>query len=177
MKPLRAYDAAAVAGDKEAMDAALVDLKADYPYFGYGYLDSPEEAVPPVAMTFYSFHIMVIAGGYLLLFFAFRVCRQLLAPAVAYPQVGMHRRHAVDSDCMDLFAGRMDYRRSGPPAVGHPGHPAYTCGNKRHRGIIGDNHILHVCSGVYRASRGGNEHNGHPNQQILEENINEIAKS
>ena len=68
---LRAYDAAAVAGDKEAMDAALVDLKADYPYFGYGYLDSPEEAVPPVAMTFYSFHIMVIAGGYLLLFFAF----------------------------------------------------------------------------------------------------------
>ncbi|MDE7397467.1 MAG: cytochrome ubiquinol oxidase subunit I, partial [Muribaculum sp.] len=41
-------------------------LKADYQYFGYGYLDSPQEAVPPVALTFYSFRIMVMGGGYLL---------------------------------------------------------------------------------------------------------------
>ena len=66
---LRAFDTAMTNGDRAAMEAARAKLKEDYRYFGYGYLDSPEEAVPPVGMTFYSFHIMVIAGGYLLLFF------------------------------------------------------------------------------------------------------------
>lgn len=65
---LRRFDAALAAGDNAAMDAARAEIKANYPYFGYGYLDSPEEAVPPVGITFYSFHIMVLAGGYLLLF-------------------------------------------------------------------------------------------------------------
>ena len=32
-------------GDKSAMDVAAGDIKANYKYFGYGYLDSPEEAV------------------------------------------------------------------------------------------------------------------------------------
>ncbi len=66
---LRRYDAASSAGDKEAMEAADRDLKADFGYFGYGYLSSPDEAVPPVALTFYAFRVMVMAGGYLLLFF------------------------------------------------------------------------------------------------------------
>ena len=65
---LRRFDAALAAGDNAAMDAARAEIKANYPYFGYGYLNSPEEAVPPVGITFYSFHIMVLAGGYLLLF-------------------------------------------------------------------------------------------------------------
>lgn len=62
------YDAARRNGDTAAMDEALSRIKADYRYFGYGYLDSPQEAVPPVATTFYAFRIMVMAGGYLLLF-------------------------------------------------------------------------------------------------------------
>ena len=66
---LRRYDAASSAGDKEAMEAAERDLKADFDNFGYGYLSSPDEAVPPVALTFYAFRVMVMAGGYLLLFF------------------------------------------------------------------------------------------------------------
>lgn len=65
---LRAYDAATTRMDQAAMDSAKAELMANYKYFGYGYLDSPYEAVPPVGVTFYSFHIMVIAGGYLLLF-------------------------------------------------------------------------------------------------------------
>ncbi len=65
---LRAFDTAMAKGDHAAMEEARAKLKEDYRYFGYGYLDSPEEAVPPVAMTFYSFHIMVLAGGYLTLF-------------------------------------------------------------------------------------------------------------
>ena len=66
---LRRYDAAARANDSAAMAAANEDLKADFRYFGYGYLDNPDEAVPPVALTFYSFRLMVMGGGYLLLFF------------------------------------------------------------------------------------------------------------
>lgn len=65
---LRAFDRAMAAGDKAAMDSARLVIKENYKYFGYGYLDSPEEAIPPVAVTFYSFHIMVIIGGYLVAF-------------------------------------------------------------------------------------------------------------
>lgn len=70
---LRDFDAAMVASDSAAMADANKRLRENYRYFGYGYLDSPQEAVPPVAMTFYSFHIMVLAGGYLLLFFIISV--------------------------------------------------------------------------------------------------------
>lgn len=65
---LRAFDKALAAGDEAGMAAAKAGLQKNYKYFGYGYLDSPEEAIPPVGMTFYSFHIMVLAGGYLLLY-------------------------------------------------------------------------------------------------------------
>lgn len=65
---LRRFDAASAAGDSAAMAQAAADLKVNYKYFGYGYLESPYDAVPPVATTFYSFHIMVLLGGYLLLF-------------------------------------------------------------------------------------------------------------
>ncbi len=65
---LRDYEAARKAGDQAALQDALSRIQANYQYFGYGYFKSVDEAVPPVALTFYSFHIMVIAGGYLLLF-------------------------------------------------------------------------------------------------------------
>lgn len=37
--------------------------------FGYGYLEKPEDIVPPVALTFYSFHLMVALGSYFILLF------------------------------------------------------------------------------------------------------------
>lgn len=37
--------------------------------FGYGYLDKPEDIVPPVALTFYSFHVMVALGSYFIVLF------------------------------------------------------------------------------------------------------------
>ncbi len=66
---LRLYDVARAEGDSAAMAAARADFEAAYPYFGYGYLDSPQDAVPPVALTFYAFRVIVIIGGYLLLLF------------------------------------------------------------------------------------------------------------
>jgi cytochrome d ubiquinol oxidase subunit I len=41
---------------------ALANFKNYEEYLGYGYLQDAEEAVPPVALTFYSFHIMVALG-------------------------------------------------------------------------------------------------------------------
>ena len=66
---LRDFDAAKSAGDAAAMDAARVKLKENFNYFGYGYLNSVNEAIPNVPLVFYSFHIMVILGGYFMLFF------------------------------------------------------------------------------------------------------------
>lgn len=66
-KALADYDVASRAGDDAAMQAARTRLNANYKYFGYGYLDRPEDAVPPVALTFYSFRVMVMLGGFLLL--------------------------------------------------------------------------------------------------------------
>ena len=64
---LRAFDAATAAGNKAAADSAAQALKEDYKYFGYGYLTSPAQAVPPVALTYDSFRIMVGIGSLLLL--------------------------------------------------------------------------------------------------------------
>ncbi|MDE6772597.1 MAG: cytochrome ubiquinol oxidase subunit I, partial [Muribaculaceae bacterium] len=66
---LRAYDIAHASHDTVAMADAARELKKYYPYFGYGYFDSVEEAIPPVGVTFYSFRVMVILGSYFLLFF------------------------------------------------------------------------------------------------------------
>lgn len=66
---LREYDAARGASDTAAMAAAAASVKENFKYFGYGYFNSPADAVPPVALTFYAFRIMVFIGGYLLLFF------------------------------------------------------------------------------------------------------------
>lgn len=66
---LARYADAKSAGDCEAMKLAKTDVMKNFRYFGYGYLDNAEEAVPPIALTFYSFRIMVMAGGYLMLLF------------------------------------------------------------------------------------------------------------
>lgn len=66
---LRAFDAAHASGDEAAMQTATAEINTRYADFGYGYLDTPADAVPPVGLTFYSFHIMIIFGSYLLLFF------------------------------------------------------------------------------------------------------------
>ena len=66
---LRRFEAARKAGDAAAMEKARADMMKDYPFFGYGYFDSVDQAIPPVALTFYSFRVMVIVGSYLILFF------------------------------------------------------------------------------------------------------------
>jgi cytochrome d ubiquinol oxidase subunit I len=59
---LDAYKQAKKAGDKAAADVHLVTFNEYKEFLGYGYLSKPEEAVPPVALSFNAFHVMIILG-------------------------------------------------------------------------------------------------------------------
>ena len=48
-----------------ALEARKV-LEENIQYFGYGYIDSPEELVPPVDLIYWAFRVMVGLGGFLL---------------------------------------------------------------------------------------------------------------
>ena len=66
---LAAYRAAQAAdNDAEAVEAAKV-LKENVAYFGYGYIKDVNDLVPNVPLTFYAFRVMVMLGGYFILFF------------------------------------------------------------------------------------------------------------
>lgn len=60
---LALYKKAKSTGDENGAAAALAAFNANKEFFGYGFLEKPEDAVPPVGLTFYSFHIMVILGS------------------------------------------------------------------------------------------------------------------
>ena len=64
---LAAYKAAINSGDETAKAESLARFTENQPYMGFGYMNSPEEIVPPVASTYYSFHYMVYAGSAILL--------------------------------------------------------------------------------------------------------------
>ena len=70
IQSLVTYRAAQQAGDAAAAKAAAESLRRSFHYMGYGYLHSSRELVPPVAITFYSFRIMVILGGFFVALFA-----------------------------------------------------------------------------------------------------------
>lgn len=66
---LAAYKAAGKAGDETAKAEALARFTPNQPYMGFGYLEKPEDVIPPVASVFYSFHYMVYVGSSILLLF------------------------------------------------------------------------------------------------------------
>ncbi len=65
----KAYTEAVKNKDKETMIKNEKIINDNIKYFGYGYLDKPEDIVPPVALTFYTFHIMVGLGSYFIALF------------------------------------------------------------------------------------------------------------
>lgn len=66
---LTSYKEAKKAGDEAAMSTANEKLQQYMPYFGYGYLKEPTDIVPPIALTFYSFHVMVGLGMWFIVLF------------------------------------------------------------------------------------------------------------
>jgi len=63
------YKKATAAKNDSVAAESKAKLEANFAHFGYGYLDHPEESIPNVQLTFYSFHFMVILGLYFILIF------------------------------------------------------------------------------------------------------------
>lgn len=59
---LDAYKQAKKGGDEDAAATHLAAFNDNKAFLGYGYLNKPEEAVPPVALSFNAFHVMIILG-------------------------------------------------------------------------------------------------------------------
>jgi cytochrome bd ubiquinol oxidase subunit I len=74
---LRQFKAAKKAGNEELAQKLRAELTSDdfqenyFKYFGYGFIENPNDLVPSVPLTFYSFHIMVGLGFMFVLLFIF----------------------------------------------------------------------------------------------------------
>ncbi|MDR3327936.1 MAG: cytochrome ubiquinol oxidase subunit I [Prevotellaceae bacterium] len=66
---LKNYRAAMAASDIATAQALLPQIDENIHHFGYGFFKDAKEAIPPIGLTFYAFHLMVILGGYFLIFF------------------------------------------------------------------------------------------------------------
>ena len=69
LEAFKEYKEAKKKKDLSAMADAEVKLQKYMPYFGYGYLAEPTDIVPPIALTYYSFHIMVALGSWFIVLF------------------------------------------------------------------------------------------------------------
>ncbi len=65
---LKEYKLASKEGNVESKELSYKILMDNFDYFGYGFMDSHKESIPPVGLTFYAFRVMVILGGYFILF-------------------------------------------------------------------------------------------------------------
>lgn len=66
---LTAYRKAKSEKDEVSAAKYLPVLKANMPYFGYGYVKDPHSVVPPINITFWAFRTMVGLGTFFILFF------------------------------------------------------------------------------------------------------------
>jgi cytochrome bd ubiquinol oxidase subunit I len=66
---LAQYKKAMKDGDAVTAETALATFNVNSKYLGYGYLNTPEDSVPPVETTFYSFHIMIFLAVLFLFIF------------------------------------------------------------------------------------------------------------
>ncbi len=69
IKHLKKFNDYQKTGNEGEAAKSLKIFEDNYGDFGYGHLSSPEEAIPNVPVTFYSFHIMVILGFLFILVF------------------------------------------------------------------------------------------------------------
>lgn len=73
IQSLKDYQKSITAKDTASAAVHKAQLKVNYPYFGYGYLDNPKQLIPSVPTVFYSFHMMVGLGMYFIALFSILV--------------------------------------------------------------------------------------------------------
>ena len=66
---LSAYQKAMKDKDSSAAEIHKAKLKENYAYFGYSYLETPEQLIPNIPLTFWSFRVMVGLGCFFILLF------------------------------------------------------------------------------------------------------------
>lgn len=69
IESLKSYGEAKEAKNDSLAAVHKAALDENFKYFGYGYLEKPADLIPNVALTFYSFHLMVVLGMYFLALF------------------------------------------------------------------------------------------------------------
>jgi cytochrome d ubiquinol oxidase subunit I len=69
LSDLEAYHKAKKSGDIETAALRLDAFDANQSYMGYGHFSDPLQTVPPIALTFYSFHVMVGLGSFFIVLF------------------------------------------------------------------------------------------------------------
>jgi cytochrome d ubiquinol oxidase subunit I len=68
---LKEYKSAKKGNDSQKAQESLNLFRANQCYLGYGYLKDPKDIIPPIGLSFYSFHIMVGLGTWFLVLFFF----------------------------------------------------------------------------------------------------------
>ena len=67
---LATYRKAKKDGDEATAQQQLASINENMPYFGYGYIEKPEDTVPYIPVCFWAFRIMVGLGTMFIAFFA-----------------------------------------------------------------------------------------------------------
>jgi cytochrome d ubiquinol oxidase subunit I len=70
LQAIEDYKAAKKNEDISGINESHSMLDANFNYLGYGYLKDPEEVIPPIKLTFYSFRIMVALGFWFVILFS-----------------------------------------------------------------------------------------------------------
>lgn len=70
LEALRGYKDVYKTDEAKAEDFKRI-FEENQEFFGYGYLKDPKEIIPPIGITFYSFHIMVTLGSLFVALFLF----------------------------------------------------------------------------------------------------------
>lgn len=87
VKALEDYKEAKKNSNEKMKEDAKNILDENMKYFGYGHIKNIEDVVPPIAMTFYSFHIMVTLGTWFTILFAIVLFLVTKRDILKYPVV------------------------------------------------------------------------------------------
>ncbi|HAF27697.1 MAG TPA: cytochrome ubiquinol oxidase subunit I [Bacteroidales bacterium] len=71
LEALKDYSEAKKNNDEFAMNESFNILNDNYRHMGYGHFSDPEEIIPPIKATFYSFRFMVASGFWFIILFIF----------------------------------------------------------------------------------------------------------
>ena len=167
-----AYRAAKAAGNEADAEVAAKVLKDNVAYFGYGYIKDVNELVPNVPLTFYMFRVMVMLGGYFILFF---IVVLFLAYKKDLSRMPWMHWVAMLTIPLGYLAGQAGWvvaecgrqpwaiRDLLPTSAGHPRYAAHECRHLQAGCRLRADHVLYL-PGTFHCHadcRGGNYAEGH----------------